>query len=359
MRGKGSSFMQDLSKLFWRLQIAGWLLYSLSMIPSRLAIHPNFDFVLTVMLVKDGFGFLATLGLREIYRRTWLKDLGPMGLAPWLIGFSIALGAMDMIGGYYLYRGMGVGAPSIATGTYLVFGIWARTALYSVWSLLYFAIKLTVISRMRHMELMRAEARRQDAETLMLRSQLSPHFLFNVLNTMVSFSEHPTVMAMIENLSEYLRYSLAHRQGMLVKLGAELDALDSFLKLQKFRFVESLEFKIDVDDRVRDFMVPGIFIQPLVENAIKYGRATHRTGPILVTVKCGLEGEHLFIEVHNTGRWRNPITADILRPSGAGLDIVRRSLQLYYGDAQSFQIGETETEVVARIVLKGPSVFSK
>jgi signal transduction histidine kinase len=352
---------RGMTRLFWRLQILGWSIYSLSMIPSRLAIHPEWQFVLTIMVVKDGFGFLATLAIRELYRRSWLRKLGPAALAPWLVGFCTILGTFDMVGGYLLYRTMGVAEPTINLYVYLAFGVWARTALYTVWSLLYFAIRLNISTRARQKELKRAETRRRDAELLMLRSQMNPHFLFNAFNSMaVRASGNEPLLKMIEHLSDYLRYSLAHRQGMVVQLDDELQAVEAYVALEKIRFGSSLQVSFEIDPETRQVWVPGIFIQPLVENAIKHGRkscASLQT-PLLVNIACRKQGEALVIEVTNTGHWRTPSPSDDLKPSGAGLDILRQSLNLYYENNHQFEIQEKDGKVVVSIRLQAAPVFT-
>lgn len=104
-----------------------------------------------------------------------------------------------------------------------------------------------------------------------LRSQVNPHFLFNSLNTLVSHVEsNPEAVSFIENLSDFLRYSLSNTGRELVPLKEEIQMLSKYKYLQQSRFGENLVINIDVDEVSQNTYIAPLALQMLVENAIKH-----------------------------------------------------------------------------------------
>src|SRR5262249_4629353 len=134
------------------------------------------------------------------------------------------------------------------------------------------------------------EQRLTEARLLNLKAQLHPHFLFNALNTISAFVEKDPRGArqMIEHLGDLLRFSLEHSEDQETTLAAELAVLDHYLAIQRVRFEDPLQFrKGDLPDTF-PAPAPGLFLQPLVENAIRHGVA-RRTTPVCVTILAARE----------------------------------------------------------------------
>ena len=111
------------------------------------------------------------------------------------------------------------------------------------------------------------------AELRALRAQINPHFLFNALNAIAGWIRvRPDVAdETISQLAEVFRYALNRSQQEWVRLGEELDFVRAYLAVEKARFGEKLELEVTVDAAVESVRIPAMTIQPLVENAIKYG----------------------------------------------------------------------------------------
>src|SRR5581483_1777731 len=135
-----------------------------------------------------------------------------------------------------------------------------------------------------------------------LRMQLDPHFLFNALNTISSHVERDPKLTrrMIEHLGDLLRLSLESRDKQEVPLVEELAFLDHYLAIQKIRFGNQLQVKMQIAPEVRLAAVPALVVQPLVENAIRHGISRRAAGGT-VTVQATSEKGRLEIRVLDDG----------------------------------------------------------
>ncbi|QCX34201.1 sensor histidine kinase [Caloramator sp. E03] len=139
------------------------------------------------------------------------------------------------------------------------------------------------------------------AEIKALQRQINPHFLFNALNTIVSFMRFDTAKArdLIINLSTYLRYNL-ELGNELVELSKELEQVRAYVEIEKARFGDKLNVIYDVDDTL-DVKVPSLIIQPLVENSIKHGILEGKGyGNVKIAVRR-IESNRYKIEVEDDG----------------------------------------------------------
>lgn len=198
---------------------------------------------------------------------------------------------------------------------------------------------------------------RKRATDAMLRHQLNPHFMFNVLNSINSLlSENPrNAKRMILEFSLLLRHTLDAGSQLTIPLGEEIEAVEHYLDIEKLRFEEQLEASVYADPKTLDFNVPVFLIQPLVENAIKYGMESSESVlrvevfATLETVENGVEW--LRVEVRNTGHWiaetqegeeeKNTV-ADLVKQNstGIGLDNLRKRLHQLYAEGQTMEIVE-------------------
>jgi len=181
-----------------------------------------------------------------------------------------------------------------------------------------------------------------------LRYQINPHFLFNVLNSLDALSESDPgrITKLIRQLSRYLRSTLTSGESGFVPLVEELAVIEGYLDLEKVRFEDNLVVSVQAPDTLHDAMIPELLIQPLVENAVKYGMKTSPM-PLEVEVSCRESGESMEITVSNTGRWirRNNENGN----GGVGLENIRKRLQLTYGDRYRLHIGEQEKQVCVTV----------
>jgi two-component system LytT family sensor kinase len=166
-----------------------------------------------------------------------------------------------------------------------------------------------------------------EAELRALRAQINPHFLFNALTTIGYLIQQAPSRALktLLDLTTLLR-SVLRSEGEFTTLGRERELIDCYLRIERERFEERLEYTLQIPEALCRLAVPSLIIQPLVENAVKHGIAGAREGGT-VTVTARLDRD-LLIVVRNTGA---PLSTRRDTGSGVGLENVTRRLEHYYG----------------------------
>jgi len=179
----------------------------------------------------------------------------------------------------------------------------------------------------------------KEAELNALKSQINPHFLFNSLNSISSFTitDPEKAQDMVIKLSSFLRYSLGLDEKQKTTLKNELNNCRLYLDIEKVRFGEKLEFSIEVADEIKDLMLPNMILQPLFENAVKYG-VYDSTDHVIIDVKCRREDEFLVVAVRNNF---DP-DSKIKRGEGVGLKNIRSRLNLIYNRNDLLKINKKE-----------------
>jgi signal transduction histidine kinase len=207
-------------------------------------------------------------------------------------------------------------------------------------------------------ELRRERLERQFSEARLnaLRMQLDPHFLFNALNTISSQLERDPRLAreMIEHLGDLLRLSLDSKDRQEVPLAEEMAFLAHYLAIQKIRFGDNLRVEIRVDPEVKYASVPSLFVQPLVENAIRHGISRRASGG-KITVSAGKAGDQLEIRVLDDGVGLPP-GWELETSSGLGLSVTRERIAGLHNGLSHFSVlnraeGGTEVRIVLPLKL--------
>jgi two-component system, LytTR family, sensor kinase len=173
-----------------------------------------------------------------------------------------------------------------------------------------------------------AEKLARDAELYNLRQQLQPHFLFNSLNSinaLIGFKPDEA-RKMIHQLSDFLRGTLKKDDQLQVSLVDELQHLNLYLEIEKVRFGHRLQTEISCDAQCGAALLPSMLLQPIVENAIKFG-LYDTTGEVVVSIRAEMEGSYLIIMVQNP---YDPQTSRPKQGTGFGLRGVQRRLYLIF-----------------------------
>lgn len=187
------------------------------------------------------------------------------------------------------------------------------------------------------------------AELKALKAQINPHFLFNTLNTIAALihTDPALAEASIERLAQMFRYVLAGSERGQVPLEEELAFVDDYLEIERARFGERLQVTREIDPRAVSTPVPGLILQPLVENAVKHGHGDD--GHIALDIRVALTGDYVNIIVADRGPGM-PAGYRIGDGPGHGLRNVDERLQKTYG--RGVEVGENEprgTVVVVRV----------
>jgi two-component system, LytTR family, sensor kinase len=174
-----------------------------------------------------------------------------------------------------------------------------------------------------------------DARLNALRMQLDPHFLFNALNTISSHVERNPKLTrrMIEHLGDLLRLSLESKDKQEVPLVEELAFLEHYLEIQKIRFGSQLKVEMQIAPEVRLASVPSLFLQPLVENAIRHG-ISRRAGGGKITVQAAPVDGRLEIQVLDNGVGLPPGWT-VEAAAGLGLSITRERIAGLHPNGES------------------------
>lgn len=191
------------------------------------------------------------------------------------------------------------------------------------------------------------------SELKALQSQINPHFLFNVLNTMTSLirTNPEKAREVTIDLSNYLRYNLDNNVKS-VELIKELNQIDNYIKIEKARFGDKLNIIYDVDENLYNFQIPSLIIQPLVENSIKHGILKKReNGCVKVIVKKIDKDIEVVIEDDGVGIEQTVIdNLDKQIQENIGLKNVHQRLKLLYGEGLNIKKLEQGTRIKFKIL---------
>jgi two-component system, sensor histidine kinase YesM len=190
------------------------------------------------------------------------------------------------------------------------------------------------------------------AELRALQAQINPHFLYNTLDTIIWMAESKKtdqVVKIVSALSSFFRISLS--KGMdWITIGEEAERIRSYLTIQKMRYQDILDFKIEINEDVAEHTILKLILQPLVENALYHGIKNKRHGGT-ISVRARRKGQdEILLEVEDDGIGFTPEklahlragleadSGDIKLESGFGIDNVNRRIRLYYGKPYGLSI---------------------
>lgn len=196
------------------------------------------------------------------------------------------------------------------------------------------------------------QAEKRKSELRALQAQINPHFLYNTLDSIIWMAESskmPEVIRMTSSLSKLLRKSIS-KQEEFVKLTDEISYTSEYLKIQKMRYHDKLDYDICVDDEILQIPIAKLIIQPLVENAIYHGIKL-KEGKGLIQITGTREGDRAVIKVIDNGVGMSEEELDQILRERPGEDTgkvgvinVQRRIQLYYGKAYGLHYESTRMQ---------------
>jgi len=360
------SLYRNTSYQFWLLQLVGWFGLALISFLSLTLWYDQQEFnYIAHTLLQSLLGILVAWPLRPLFHYLW--DMRPSARL-----INTALGVLVCSGVWTVLRISTFMALTDEQGLWSDFGGWlfGSIFIFSCWAAFYYGIKYYQLLQEEHETLLKVAAenkeeqlKRSKAETVaheaqlkMLRYQLNPHFLFNTLNAisaLVQTKDTDRANRMIVQLSDFLRYSLDNDPIQRVSLNEELKALKLYLNIEQTRFGSRLELEFDVTAAAEAVKIPSLILQPLAENAIKYGIAPMEQGG-KITVLARLDGDFLELEMIDTGKGLALSNAQTTS-EGVGLRNTKDRLQTFYGDDYSFMLedaGVQGTRVYMRLPLE-------
>jgi two-component system LytT family sensor kinase len=188
----------------------------------------------------------------------------------------------------------------------------------------------------------------KEAELHALKSQINPHFLFNSLNSISSLtmSDPARAQEMVINLSQLMRYSLKHDQKEKVLFKQELENNKLYLQIEKVRFGNKLNPVFEIDENCLNAEIPNMILQPLYENAIKYG-VYEATEPVEIKTVAKCSEEFLQVTISN------PYDANVIskRGEGIGLRNIRDRLQIIFGNPYLLKMEDNKKEFTVTLTI--------
>jgi signal transduction histidine kinase len=275
---------------------------------------------------------------------------------------------LSLIGAHFLF-GTGLAAAYVAVASGLEYGLglntwapWSQPVSmldWFLWSMLMYALFTGAWQAVKYyrwhlrdeLRIERLERNHAEAQLLLLRARLDPHFLFNALNGISADLERDprTSRAMIEHLADLLRFSLKSQESQFISLDEELAFVEAYAALQKMRFGDRLDVHVEVAPSVGSPQIPSLLLQPLIENAIRHGISRRIEGGAVTVTILRDETDFLF-RVTDTGAGL-PSGWDLDGQAGTGLSATRARLRALYpgpGDRLSLRPGAPEG-VIAEI----------
>jgi hypothetical protein len=210
------------------------------------------------------------------------------------------------------------------------------------------AIKLMKCFNEERQAAMLAEKEKVNAELQVLKAQLHPHFLFNTLNNIYSYTQDVSEKAsgMIMGLSNLLRYMLYECNKPLVSLDRELDMIHQYLALETARYDNSLDIALQLPSRKTNLLIAPLMLLPFIENAFKHGASQMPEQP-WINLHLGVKNDELSMKLING---KPPCTGK--GSPGIGIVNVRKRLELLYPGAHELQINEEEEMFIVNLKLK-------
>jgi len=354
---KLKKLIKDRPNLFWTFHLGGWALWGIvakylytAMVLEEVA--PSYATYVAVITI---IGMLISLLLRYLFRFCWNRALWIQAIG--LLGGSALAGYLWLKARGYIYYGwiekaydmtawkekMGDAAEIYQRVSFVENNAGSITIMLA-WSVLYFAIKSYRYFQEVRESALKSAAQAHEAQLKMLRYQLNPHFLFNTLNAISTLIlEQNTELAnrMVTKLASFLRYSLDNDPMQKITLAQELEALQLYLDIEKVRFEDRLSLEINIEDEARNALIPSLLLQPLIENAIKYGIARAEGGGHLIISARVFAGD-LLLEISDDGPGCELVDGHIPGSNGVGLRNTRDRLATIYGPEHSLKLSHTD-----------------
>jgi two-component system, LytTR family, sensor kinase len=337
---------------FWQIQIVGWCcFYLFDLLES---IH---NFLTQRVSIEEEtlpifFMFLGSCALRPFCRRllrqsqSWIACELKAAAAAMVTSIPVACAACLILESF----------EHVPWHAWVAVSMWSCFILF-IWCSLYFSIKQWQQSSEERERLLRVESEVREARLLALRYQLNPHFLFNSLNavsTLVLDGNAPAATRMLAQIGDLLRTSLDSEVTAEVTLSQELAFTEGYLAIEQTRLGERLKIDMAVPLETRNVLVPSMLLQPLVENAIRYGVAPLIEGG-WIAIKSALNAGRLRIVIGNSGHRGGGEQKK--NGNGIGLGNTAERLKTLYGPDFEFTLVWPEAggcEVVLELPLRRP-----
>ncbi|MBO9354210.1 sensor histidine kinase [Bordetella petrii] len=354
-----SSVSQELSRGesstgFWRAQVVGWIVLAVIGFCIRLAVFGNAAAAFWLTLSLEPLAFMLTSAAAVWHGRGASGRHTPLLVLACSVVLCVAASALLAWIAYAIHQFFPPDTLRVMPENQYRLGFLYYMGILSIWTLVYFGVGAELAARTERISKMKAETHALRLELEHLQSQIEPHFLFNALNTIVAEIEARPAIAeeMTRRLADYLRYSLDRRGQGLCRLDEEIEAAQSYVRIQALRFDRQLEYRCHIDPASLGWLIPHMTLQGLVENAIKHGMRSD-SGAFVINLHTRRRDDEVIVAVDNPGQLRAPFD---LAKGGGGLGNLCRRLALCYPGRYEFALRQDQDRIVAELRLRGDPV---
>ena len=253
----------------------------------------------------------------------------------------------------WIYLSLAIYKPFISAGNHsfengLPSKIFAGYLMYTIYLVFFYAVNYYQSLKEKIKKEVEYKTLIREAELQVLKSQINPHFLFNSLNSISSLtvSNPEKAQEMVINLSTFMRYSLMHNEKEMVSFSRELENIKLYLSIEKVRFGKKLNAEFEIDEHCLNAEIPNMILQPLFENAIKYG-VYETTEQVTIKTVCQCDGNVLKIKIVND------YDASTIKRKGEGIGLrnIRKRMQIIYNQPDLIKINDQKTSFEVQITI--------
>jgi two-component system, LytTR family, sensor kinase len=224
---------------------------------------------------------------------------------------------------------------SAISNIYVIVAIAACIKLFKQW----------YIDQQKHKELVKEKL---EAELSFLKSQIHPHFLFNLLNNLYSLTlkksdKAPEVILKLSSLLDYMLYQSGTRY---VSVEKEITLLKDYIELEKLRYGDRLKINLAIDGDYSGSYIAPMILFPFVENAFKHG-AANQPGDAWIAIKLSINTDKLIFTIENQNNSKS-----VSDKQGIGLKNVKRQLELLYENRFELQVEDNSNTYVTKLILQ-------
>ena len=261
--------------------------------------------------------------------------------------------AASILCGIWIYISYAIYQPFIKDNNkYLKDGLPSKIflgyAMYAIYLVFFYAVNYYQSLKEKIKKESEYKALIREAELQALKSQINPHFLFNSLNSISSLtvSNPEKAQEMVINLSTFMRYSLMHNEKEMVSFSRELQNIKLYLSIEKVRFGKKLNAEFEIDAHCMEAEIPNMILQPLFENAIKYG-VYETTDQVTIKTICNCEGNFLKIIIVND----YDASTIKRRGEGIGLRNIKKRMEIIYNNPDLMKITDLKTSFEVQLII--------
>jgi hypothetical protein len=343
---------------FWPLQLGSWLIYIVNVTLTAIPVRHAHDLI-AYRSTFIASAFLSSFVMYALCHALWHRkgDLRICALSCLTVSLLMGIFCSALATWGEIHWGqisMAFRWESVVAGSS------GSSFVLATWCTCYFSIKHYQLLQSQRVQLAESALHAREAQLRVLRYQLHPHFLFNTLNaisTVILEGESQSASKMIAKLGNLLRTTIEHPESDSISLAAELELVKEYVSLEQFRFGDRLTATFHLEPDIMEMMVPRLFLQPVIENAIRHGIAKRSEGGMIV-IRTVLQGPSVLITVENDMSFEenSSFRTQLDEGLGVGLENTSARLRQYYGEECAMLKASSRQDGIFEVIISIPLI---